>query len=204
MEITQITPSDENGRREIFVDGAPFLKMAADLVMALDIHVGDEMDDERLQALIDKADSMRALEKAYTYLSYNALSRKTLAQKLKKAGFSDAAAELALDRLEELGLVDDERYAARLLSVMRRQKAWGARKIVFEMKKRGVPEEMIARLMDDGFDERESAAAFFAGKYGKRDLRDPKERRRVIAGMSRYGFSYEDIRAVLAQYEEEI
>ena len=204
MVITAITPSDENGRREIFVDGASYVCMPADLVMALDIHVGDTLDDARLEEITAKAESISALQKAYTYLSYNALSRKTLRDKLCRAGFSENAVEIALDRLEELELIDDDKYGRRILHVMRKNKHWGRRKIVFEMKKRGLSDALISDLINDGYDETENARLFFQNKYADRDLKDASERRRVIAGMSRYGFDYDSIRAVIAQFEDEL
>ena len=203
MEITSITPTDEEGKREIFVDGAPFLRMSAELIIKFDIHVGDTMDDARLEELTVRAEGERALQKAYTYLSYNALSRKTLGDKLRRAGFSDAAAELTLDRLEELELIDDERYAQRLFETIVRTRHWGSRKILFELKKRGVPDETAARFAAAN-DDRASAAEFFRHKYAGRDMRDPKERQRAVAGMSRNGFGYDDIRAVIAEQEDEL
>ena len=53
------------------------------------------------------------LEKAVTLLSYRAHSRKELSDKLKhKTGCKDAELAEVLDRLEELGFLNDRTYAS--------------------------------------------------------------------------------------------
>ncbi len=197
MRITAITPSDENGRRQIFTDGEPFVSMTADLVMALDIHVGDELDDRRLEEITVRVESAAALQKAYTFLSYNALSRKALFDKLIRAGYGEAACEAALERLEQVGMVDDAALCARLVDVMRHTKRWGHRKVRFELRRRGIPEETVREALDDGFDDTENAVCQIRKKYAGGDLSDPKTRAKIAAGLNRLGFDYDTVRAAI-------
>ena len=199
MVITHITPSDENGKRQIYIDDELFATLGADIVMSLDLHTGDELDDEALEQLTAKAEGIRALQKSYVYLSYQALSRKKLGEKLSKAGFSEGAVEVALVRLEELGLVDDEALAGRLMDVMQKSKHWGPRRRTRELYKRGI----TAESEQEG-DEREHIRYHLEHKYRRKNLADPDERRRVSAGLARLGFDYEDIRAVLNEYTTEV
>lgn len=201
MVITSITPSDENGKRQIYIDDELFATLSADIVMSLDLHRGDELDDEALEALRAKAEGIRALQKAYSYLSYQALSRKKLGERLLKAGFSEAAVEVALCRLEELGLVDDEALAGRLMEVMQRSKHWGSRRRAQELYKRGISSDVIGETEED---EREHIRYHLEHKYRKKDLSDPDERRRVSAGLARLGFQFEDIRSVMNEYTTEL
>ncbi|MBQ6947686.1 MAG: RecX family transcriptional regulator [Clostridia bacterium] len=199
MIITSITPTDENGKREIYIDEELFATLGADIVMSLDLHTGDELDEAALEELIARAEGLRAIQKAYTYLSYQALSRKKLGEKLQKAGFSEAAVAVAMERLEELGLVNDEVLARQLKDVMERNKHWGPRRRAQELYKRGItppPDEQEAG------DEREHIRYHLEHKYRKKDLSDPDERRRVAAGLARLGFSFEDIRAVMGEYTD--
>ncbi len=201
MRITQITPSDETGKREIYIDGELFAAIPADIVMSLDLHTGDEYDEAAAEGLLIRLESLRALQKAYTYLSYNALSHKKLKDKLVGAGFSEEAAELALERLKQLGLVDDTQLALRLKSVMLTSKRWGRRRAKEELYKRGISAEVCSEVLADYEDE---AALYWQieHKYGKRDLADPKERARVTAGLVRLGFSFDDIRRALREIED--
>ncbi len=201
MRITQITPSDETGKREIYIDGELFAAIPADIVMSLDLHTGDEYDEAAAEKLLISLESLRALQKAYTYLSYNALSYKKLEGKLVGAGFSLEATELALERLMELGLVDDRELACRLKTVMLCSKRWGRRRAKEELYKRGIPSEVCSEVLAD-YDDEEALTWQLEHKYGKRNLADPKERGRVTAGLARLGFSFDDIRRALRENED--
>lgn len=203
MRITQITPTDENGKRQIYMDGELFATLTADIVMSLDLHSGDELTEAQAEELILRVESLRALQKAYSLLSYNAHSRKALAAKLQKADFSDGATRLALERLEELGLIDDRALALRLIAVMRDSKHWGKRRAVEELYKRGIPRDMAEELTVD-YDGYDGLVWQLEHKYRRRDLTDPKERQKVTAGLVRLGFSYDEIRHAFLEFEDEI
>ena len=199
MVITQITPTDENGKRQIYMDGQLFATLPADVVMSLDLHSGEQLDEPAVEALLIKAESLRAIQKAYTYLSYQALSRKKLGEKLQGAGFTAEAVEAALQRLEELGLVDDRALAQRLNDVMEKSKHWGPRRKAQELYKRGLGEQQLSTQEDP----KEHIRYHLEHKYRKRDLSDPAQRRRVGAGLMRLGFDYEDIRGVMNEYNSD-
>ena len=201
MRITQITPTDETGKRQIYIDDELFAALPADIVMSLDLHTGDEYDEEAAEELILRVESLSALQKAYTYLSYNALSRKKLLEKLQKAGFSEGASEMALVRLEELGLIDDRALAERLAGVMLSSKHWGYRRASEELYKRGIDRCTAEEALSD-YDDSEALRYQLSHKYARRDLTDPKERQKVTAGLVRLGFSFDDIRSALREFED--
>ena len=201
MRISQITPTDETGKRQIYVDGELFAALPADVVMSLDLHTGDEYDEAAAEALVLRIESLRALQKAYTFLSYNAHSRKKLTEKLQKAGFSEGACELAMERLEQLGLIDDAALAARWAAVMLTSKRWGRRRANEELYKRGIDRDTAEAALAD-YDDGAALYWQLEHKYGKKDLSDPKERQRVTAGLVRLGFSFEAIRNALREFED--
>ncbi len=201
MQITSITPTDENGKREIYIDGELFATLGADIVMSLDLHSGDELDEAQTEQLLHRVESMRAVQKAYTYLSYNALSRKALFDKLRKAEFSETAIEMALERLEGIGLIDDEALAQRLKGVMLHSKHWGARRAADELYKRGLSRQTITAVLSD-YEDGEALYWQLQHKFAKAALSDPKERRRVMNALVRLGFRYDDIRSAMNEEAE--
>ena len=80
------------------------------------------------------------LEKAVSLLSFRAHSRKELADKLKqKTGCGDTELDEVLNRLEELGFLNDRTYAA---SVMRScvRKGYGAGRDAADVRHTGAPD----------------------------------------------------------------
>ena len=135
------------------------------------------------------------LEKAVSLLNYRAHSRKELADKLKqKTGCGDAELNEVLDRLEELGFMNDRTYAAAVVRSCAR-KGYGAQRALSELSRRGIPkelrEEALAEMPEtDGTLERLIRAK----------LKNPSDRdevRKVTAAMVRRGFSWDEIRRAM-------
>lgn len=88
----------------------------------------------------------RAYRTALSRLNRADMSRTRLAGKLVSAGYSDAAIRQALDRLEQAGLLSDERYAAALIEAF--TAAGDAVELIRrKLLTRGVPEAVADRLL---------------------------------------------------------
>lgn len=72
---------------------------------------GGVIDDDQLRELLDRSEKNRAREKALYLLSMRDHSRGELERKLRRTAGEQTAAETAA-RMEEIGLVNDEAYAA--------------------------------------------------------------------------------------------
>jgi regulatory protein len=121
-----------------------------------------------------------------------------LERRLYDKGFAADAVARAISRGRELGYLDDARYAARLArTLVESGRAVGPR-LVMELRRRGLADELIAAVMagyrEEGDDQtalRELVARRFAAfDYAAADLR---ERRRVVTFLQRRGFSLDCI-----------
>jgi len=135
------------------------------------------------------------LEKAVSLLNYRAHSRKELADKLKqKTGCGDAELNEVLDRLEELGFLNDRTYAAAVVRSCAR-KGYGAQRALSELSRRGIPkelrEEALAEMPED------SGALERLIRIKLKDPSDRDEVRKVTAAMVRRGFSWDEIRRAM-------
>lgn len=126
------------------------------------------------------------------------LRQKLLAPRPNKPLPTEADVDRAMERLLELDLLNDERYAQRLAEALSR-KGYGARGIAYELKKRGLAEEAEAPIEDS-----ERLAELLHSKYAGK-LGDEKGRRAVYHALLRKGFGHADIRAAMKDdLEDEI
>jgi len=102
----------------------------------------------------------------------------------------------AIERMLELDLLNDGRYAGRLAEALSR-KGYGARGIAYELKRRGIEEE-IALPAHDSERIRELLQSKYAAKLG-----DEKGRQAVFNALIRKGFNYTDVKKALREYMEE-
>lgn len=204
MELTAAEPR-RKGLTQLFLDGEAAVKIDTEIFVRSGLKPGDELSDDELHRLIEASDTRRAQEKALYLLEYRSHSKKELAEKIARTAASKEAAQAAADRMEELGLVDDEAYARELARVLFTRKRYGKMRVKQELRQKGIANELIEELLSEygGEDEAlENLQEILARKYP--DWReDERTRRRAFAGLQRLGYSYELIRRAMAAPEDE-
>jgi regulatory protein len=136
--------------------------------------------------------------RALRYLVRREHSRAELARKLAPFAESPGAVEALLDTLLSKKQLSDERFASERARVLSRK--FGSAKIRQDLKARGVSEEIVDGLAQDG--ELERAKAILARKY-----RSPVGSRQETAKRARFlqgrGFAYDVIRRALAVEDDQ-
>lgn len=119
-------------------------------------------------------------------------SRKQLADKLRQSDCDEEVATAVLDRMEEVGLVDDAAYAETLMQSQRFGRGLGRRAIGQELRRKGIAGEIIDEQLETikDEDERERAEALVAKKLRSMHGLDATVQARRLAGMlARKGYS---------------
>ena len=157
---------------------------------------GGDLTEEQLHTLLATSQYNRARERALYLLGLRDYACKELEQKLYTEASPETAAAV-VERLRQVGLLNDERYAARLAHSLSESKHYPHRRIEQELRRRGVDPWMAQTAAEavDGEDY-EQALALLQKKYYNK-LNDPDSRRRVIAALARRGFGYGAIRRAL-------
>lgn len=136
-------------------------------------------------------------------------SRHQLAEKLRQRGCEDHVASAVLDRMEEVGLVDDAAYARMLVHSRRETKGLAVRALTHELRRKGVADEHIEAALEDmtAEDERGQARALAESRLKRLHGLDRDVQTRRLAGfLARKGYgagvAYGVIREVLAEAPE--
>ena len=157
---------------------------------------GTDITEEQLNALLAASQHNRARERALYLLGLRDYASKELEQKL----YTEASPEIAaavVERLQEVGLLDDRRYAARLARSLSEAKHYPRRRIEQELRRRGIAHGLIQEVVSElEGEDYEQALALLERKYYNK-LKDSDSRRRVIAALARRGFSYGAIRRAM-------
>jgi regulatory protein len=203
MKITAIQPQKLRADRvNLHVDGEFRLALAAELALSEHLHVGDEVDEARLAALEAKDCTWKARDAALSLLSYRARSATELKRRLKRKGFEEETAVQTVEKMGELGMVDDAAFAESFVRDRVRLRPNGKRRLAQELRAKGVDED-TARAAIDGVMEREDAseaglARAAAARWHPRPGEEPdRARRRLQAFLARRGFGGEVVRDVV-------
>ena len=198
MQITAIEPR-RKGLSALYIDGEFAVKLDTETLLAHRFDVGREITDEELRECLTASDVKRCKDKAMWLISYRDHSRHELIEKLRR-DYPQEICETTADRLEDLGLIDDGRYALRYTADLINIKRLSERGVRQKLREKGIDRDLIDEaLAEFVIDEDEQIRAIIEKKYA-RSLDDEKGRRRAVNALTRLGFSYQSIKSVMAEY----
>ena len=121
-------------------------------------------------------------------------SRSQLEQALRRKECPDDVAAAVLDRMEEVGLVDDTAYAGMLVRSQQAGRGLARRALAQELRRKGVDDETAQAALDevDPHDEEDRARELVAKKMRSMTGLEPVVQTRRLAGMlARKGYPSE-------------
>ena len=150
--------------------------------------------EEVYEKIEEAAELCRALRSGESLLSYGANSVQALTRKLVGKGYKRDVAAEAAERLAGYGLIDEERDMKREVEKCLR-KLWGSKRISAHLWSKGYAAETMQGLSEllAEVNFAQNCAALIKKHYGEVPT-DADEHRRMIASLSRYGYSIGEIR----------
>lgn len=199
MKITSIQPR-RKGVSAVYIDGEFAMNLDTQTLLENHFDVGREIDDDELHEIINLSNERRAKEKALWLISYRSHSKKELTEKIRRTCDAEAA-EKAVERMEELGLVNDEDFARAYANKLIFSKRMSKRAASYELARKGIDKLIIEEVLEDiEVDYQEQIREIIDRKY--KNINDEKIRRRAVAALQRLGYGWDDIKSVLSEYEE--
>ncbi len=126
-------------------------------------------------------------------LTARARTRAELAGQLKKRGYPDAVSCKVLDRLTEVGLIDDDAYAEQWVQFHRANAGKGKRALEGELRTKGLGDDVIAAALSgiDTATEHDRAAKLVQNRLRRENLDgdQAKVARRLVGMLARRGYS---------------
>jgi regulatory protein len=132
-------------------------------------------------------------ERALGLLAVRARSRRELERRLLQAGFEPTEVADVLERLERVGLIDDDAFAAQVVEHAFGVKRSGRRAVASTLAAAGVPRNIIENALSQGGEgESERADALAASRAARlRSVEPAKAFSRLTSLLVRRGYSPE-------------
>jgi regulatory protein len=147
----------------------------------------------RLPSTSDGAREEQARALCLRLLTARARTRAELAGQLAKRGYPDDVTTLVLDRLTEVGLVNDADFAEQWVGSRRRHAGKGKRALAAELRTKGVEGDVIATALGgiDAAAERDRAVDLVRNRLRRENLDgdQAKVARRLVAMLARRGYN---------------
>jgi len=150
--------------------------------------------------MTDKSPEERqALKRAVRILSRRGLGKEELYARLLEKGEGEEASRHAVERMEELQLLNDGDYAAGILNSLR-NKGYGARRVRAELEKRKLNPQLTGELMSSFEPDWDAAVRYLSGKLG--EAPEKGQIKKAYDCLIRRGFSWEEATQALRLWQE--
>lgn len=166
LKITSLNKQKNNEERyNVFIDNEFSFSADIEDIIKNSLEVNTIMDETNLEALIEECE----YTKAYKY-SLNLLERKDytssgIRSKLKTKSFSDSTINNILQKLKDIGFINDNKFSSRYINDSLSFKRDGARKIAYNLKNKGISQDEINLIEIDPEIEYNNAYYLAEKKY---------------------------------------
>jgi regulatory protein len=181
---------ERRSRTRVFVDGEFWAELDSGFVAERGFYEGIALSHEELAEARVAGERPLAMSRALHSLAFRARSAHELRERLARVGYAGQTVSEVLDRLGELGYLDDEEFA-RNVARDKARKRYGPRRIYGELRQAGVDEEVAQEVVEEEFagrSELEEARAAVRRRYNTGE-RSVAQARRVHGFLMRRGYS---------------
>jgi len=202
IEAVEPDPRRE-GCVRLVVCGRTALVVPAVAARQAGIEIGSVLGPDVVKQLESAADEDAAFRTATRLLERRPFARKDLTRRLTFKGHPVDVVERALDRAEHLGYLDDARFAAYYVE-SRTARGRGPARLRRELARLGVAKELVDAVLTTANEEPAAAQARIRKLLLRRipqvtGLSRPAARRRLLAFLSRRGYSGDLARRAVAE-----
>jgi regulatory protein len=195
MIVTRII---QKGKKDVTIqfEEDKFLILALEVFLKSGVRKGDEISDDRFSSLIEENKLYHIKQKAFRLLGRRQHSSSELRRKLWSKDYEQKLIDQVIDDLTKSGYLNDSDFIRAFVAEKSKTKNWSRKKIINEMIKRGLNQNLVDKILSEQPNESDFESAMKAArkKYellAKRNL-EPKElRNKLSAYLFSKGFEYD-------------
>lgn len=203
-KITRLEQQKRNKDRvNVYLDDE--FAFGLNLMDAAHLRKGQELTDSDIAELCQKDAIVKAIGIAVNLLSYRPRSMQEIRQRLRKKDYDEIVIEEAIERMSNLAYLDDTTFARFWIESRNRSKPRGKTALRYELRQKGVADDIIHELLDDLVDEQ--SAAYQAAQVRVRRMRGKTQfefKRKIGSFLQRRGFGYDAVKQALDTLIEEL
>lgn len=191
-EITNIIKCGKE-KYNIFLDGAFYCTLTAETILKSGLKSGKNISKEEIDNIQIQNEKLVAFDRCLKYLE-NLKTEKQVRDYLYSKGYTSKTVDYCMSKLHDYKYLNDEEFAKLYVNYYSSKK--GKRLLEFELKTKGIKEEIIRNILDN-LENKEEILINLAEKFIKNKPRDKKTAQKLFAHLSSKGFDFDDINKVI-------
>jgi regulatory protein len=201
MKITSIKQQvKQAGRYSVFVDDAYSFSLSESLLLQTKIVSGQELSAEQVHGFKQLSADDKIYARALRYIAMRPRSMWEMSTYLKRKDAPEALVDQIIEKLTDLGLLNDEKYATSFVHDRQLLRPTSRRKLELELKMKRIADQHIrTAIAANEVQEVDNLAQVIAKKRRQSKYQDDQK---LMQYLARQGFGYSDIKSALEQVEE--
>lgn len=199
MKITMIKPAVKTqGRFNIFVDTKYSFSLDEQQLLDLKVKRGQEISEQELENLKKESDFGKKYARSLELIMRRIRSEKEIRDYAWRKKWEAEETARVIEKLLSKGYVNDEKFATAWVRSRAALKHISKRKLILELRQKGIASEIIEQTFEQSEDYSEQQA--LAELVDKKRARYP-DRNKFTAYLMRQGFRYDDVKQALTETE---
>lgn len=201
MKVTAITNQVKSqGRYSIFIDGEYGFSLSEGALLESHIVKGMELTSEQLEEFKSLSADDKLYLRTLRLVSMRAKTRGEVELYLHSKGASPSLTETILNKLSNIGLIDDKKYARDYIRNRANLRPTSRLKVRSDLLKRRISEKVIAEALEE--EESGDTQALVEIIRKKRMQSKYKDKLKLMQYLARQGFNYHDIKQALSDEQD--
>jgi regulatory protein len=198
MQITQIKQQERlKDRYSVYVDSKYSFSLSEGALLDSKLATGQELTSEQVKAFKQLSADDKVYGNALRYAAMRRRSRWEMESYLQRKHAAPALAEDILNKLSNLGFVDDLAFAKAWIENRHLLRPTSRRKLQQELRAKRVPSDTIEQVLrEDITEDRDELKAMIIRKRRQTKYHDDTK---LMQYLARQGFGYEDIKTALQE-----
>lgn len=202
MQITAVTKSKKvRDLLSVYVDNRYSFSIKEEDYLALGLYSKTDITQDEIDRIKSEINRKYARNTAIKYLALKLRTEKDVKLKLESEGFDASTISDTISELKAMGYINDMLYVQKFLYDRSKLKPKSRKMLIFELKNKGVPEDIIQSVIKEyTSDDIVVAENLLRKKFGKYDLKDDIIFKRAYAFLRHRGFDDEIVMPLLEKY----
>jgi regulatory protein len=197
LVITSITKQKRNENRfNIFIDGDFSFSASGEDILKHSIKEGLELNEESFNCIRFSCEFSKAYNYGLCLLETRNHTSEEISRKLRRRDYSEKTIEDVLEKLKSYKFIDDNEYTEKYIRDCLNFKKYGKKKIMYNLKNKGV-DSILINNADFDFEIQYENACILAEKKLKLLMNKPNQKEKVFQYLASRGYEFGLINKVI-------
>jgi regulatory protein len=201
VKITSIKQqAKRSDRYSIFVEGKYSFSLSEGALIENKLASGQELSSEQVKDFKRLSTDDKLYHQALRYVAIRPRTEWEISFYLQRKQASPSLISSTLNKLRNIDLINDEKYARSFVNDRKLLRPTSRRKLIAELKKKRISDEIIQKVL--GGDKQDDQVAIQEVIVRKRRQTKYQDDLKLMQYLARQGFNYDDIKRALQKTED--